>query len=190
MVLYTLDGLPFVARPLKGSDAATAVSDAARPCGFEPMDAISPPIVAEACFSPQRAAPTHMQQYVARGGWLRVMPSRSRCGASGHCAFGMALNGGTDGCAAVVGRTRTGRLAVLSDEQSVLTVVQDGEHLVFCCQAGGGKLLQVWLEPDAKPYTGRLQRCQRFRVRRLMRQGTRGLARHAASYICGHVASG
>jgi hypothetical protein len=40
---------------------------------------------------------------------------------------------------------------VLSDKKSVLTVIQDGEHLVFCCETGGGKLLQVWLQPVAKP---------------------------------------
>ena len=86
VVLYTLDGIPFGARALKG-DAATAVSDAARTCGFEPMDAILPPIVAEACFSPQRAAPTHMRRFgCARGGWLRVMRSHSLREASEHCA--------------------------------------------------------------------------------------------------------
>ena len=66
--------------------------------------------------------------------------------------------------------TRNGCLAVLSDEQSVLTVVQDGEHLVFCCQAGGGKLLKVWLEPSLceNPKPGVVNDA---RVRPLMPQG-------------------
>jgi len=99
VVLFTLDGLPFVARSVKG-DAATAVSDAAHSCGFEPTDAISPPIVAEACFSPQRAAPhPHAGSTTPGSSAERAGPHRD---VASHrvqqtAAYGTALKGGTDG---------------------------------------------------------------------------------------------